>query len=92
MQPLLLLALVARLVLALQLTAPGGSAILSKGQTVTVSWNSVTTDPTSFGLFLVNYVTYPPLAIEVASDVQTSAGSIQVTIPCDIRTDSGFQM
>ncbi len=92
MQALFLFAFATRLVSALQLTEPAGESTLLKGQTYDVSWSSVSSDPSSFTIFVVNYATYPPVAVKLASNVQTSAGSASVTIPCDIRTDGGFQM
>ncbi len=94
MRFLSLFALMAPLVSALQLTEPTAGSHLVKGESYRVSWTSVNTDPTSFDLFLVNYVSYPPFADRVASNVQTSAGSIHVTIPNGVHVipGAGFQL
>lgn len=34
----------------------------------------------------------PPFYTQVASDVQTSAGEQEVTVPCDVNTSWGFQL
>lgn len=87
-----LVALAVQLVSAIQMTEPAAGVTLNKGQTITVKWTSVVTDPTSFNIFVVNYITYPPVAYKLADNVQTSAGQATVTLPCDIRTDVGFQI
>ncbi len=92
MRAQLLLAVEAQLVSAIEITEPSSGSIFAKGQPNIVEWDSVSSDPSTFNLFIVNYVTYPPLSIKLASDVQTSTGSIPVAIPCDMRSDNGFQI
>ncbi len=92
MRSLSLFALAAPLVSALQLTRPASGSHLEKGESYAVSWTSVSTDPTRFNIYIVNYSSYPPVAVKVASNVQRSAGSIKVTVPCGVRDDAGYQL
>lgn len=85
-------ALAAPLVSAIQFTEPVANATLKRGETYSVKWTSVDTDPTSFSIFLVNFVDWPPFYTQVASDVPTSAGEHQVTVPCDVNGSWGFQL
>ncbi|KAL2137271.1 hypothetical protein VTI74DRAFT_5002 [Chaetomium olivicolor] len=91
MRVLSLLALAAPLVSAIQFEEPIANSTLKKGETYSVKWSSVDTDPTTFSIFLVNFVDWPPFYTQVASDVQTSEGEHQVTVPCDVNTSWGFQ-
>ncbi|KAK4156165.1 Ser-Thr-rich glycosyl-phosphatidyl-inositol-anchored membrane family-domain-containing protein [Chaetomidium leptoderma] len=91
MRVLSLFALAAPLVSAIQFTTPATNSTLKKGETVSVKWGSVDTDPTTFSLFLVNFVDWPPFYTQVASDVQTSDGEYEVTVPCDVNTSWGYQ-
>ncbi|KAL2199435.1 Ser-Thr-rich glycosyl-phosphatidyl-inositol-anchored membrane family-domain-containing protein [Corynascus similis CBS 632.67] len=91
MRVLSLIALTAPLVSAIQFLEPVANSTLKKGETYRVSWSSVDTDPAQFSIFLVNFVDWPPFYSQVASDVQTSAGEHEVTVPCDVNTSWGFQ-
>ena len=77
---------------AIRLTDPVSGSTHNKGQNITIAWSSVSSDSTSFSLFVVNYNTHPTIAHLLASNVSTSLGSITAAIPCSIRTDSGFEM
>jgi len=85
-------ALAAPLVSAIQFTEPTSNSTLKKGETYNVKWASVDTDPSKFSIFLVNFVDWPPFYTQVASDVPTSAGEHQVTVPCDVSSSWGFQL
>ncbi len=89
---LYLFALVASLVSAIQLLAPPFGSNIAKGSVYTVKWSSVDTDPTLFSLTLVNFVNYPPVTIVIATNVATSAGQADVTIPCIANAAAGYQM
>ncbi|KAK4245678.1 Ser-Thr-rich glycosyl-phosphatidyl-inositol-anchored membrane family-domain-containing protein [Corynascus novoguineensis] len=91
MRVLSLIALAAPLVSAIQFLEPVANSTLKKGETYRVSWSSVDTDPAQFSIFLVNFVDWPPFYTQVASDVQTSAGEHEVTVPCSVNTSWGFQ-
>ncbi|KAK4129153.1 hypothetical protein N657DRAFT_630103 [Parathielavia appendiculata] len=91
MRVLSLFALAAPLVSAIQFLEPVANSTLKKGETYSVKWSSVDTDPTTFSLFLVNFVDWPPFYTQVASDVQTTEGEHEVTVPCDVNTSWGFQ-
>jgi hypothetical protein len=41
---------------AIVITAPTNGTFATKGKDLTVSWTSVDTDPTTFGILLVNFV------------------------------------
>ncbi|AEO53687.1 hypothetical protein MYCTH_2295362 [Thermothelomyces thermophilus ATCC 42464] len=91
MRVLPLFALAAPLVSAIQFLEPVANSTLIKGETYRVTWSSVDTDPTKFSIYLVNFVDWPPFYIQVASDVPTTAGEHEVTVPCDVNTSWGFQ-
>jgi hypothetical protein len=92
MRVLSLFALAAPLVSAIEFLEPVTNSTLKKGQTYSVKWSSVDTDPTTFSIFLVNFVDWPPFYTQVASDVQTTEDEHQVTVPCDVNTSWGFQL
>lgn len=92
MRVLSLFALVAPLVSAIQFQEPFANSTLKKGETYSVKWSSVDTDPTVFSIFLVNFVDWPPFYTQVASDVPTSEGEHKVTVPCDVNSSWGFQL
>jgi hypothetical protein len=76
---------------AILITSPNNSSTLTKGEDATITWTSVDTDDTSFGLVLVNFVYWPPYYQQLAEDVSTSANSTTVTIPCDLVATDGYQ-
>ncbi|KAL1836453.1 hypothetical protein VTJ49DRAFT_5141 [Mycothermus thermophilus] len=77
---------------AIHFLEPEADARLQKGQTYSVRWGSVDTDPSTFSIFLVNFVDWPPFYTQVASNVPTAAGETNVTIPCDASPSWGFQL
>lgn len=72
------LALVAS-ALGLQITAPAEGSNLDLSTDNTISWASVSTDPSSFNIVLTNYNVNPPVRIEIAPNVETSTGSYDVS-------------
>jgi hypothetical protein len=92
MRVLSLLALVAPLVSAIQFREPVLNSTLAKGETYNVKWDSVDTDPSKFSIYLVNFADWPPFYTQVASDVETSAGQHDVTVPCAVASSWGFQL
>ncbi len=86
------LALMAPLTSAILLTSPAGGAHFTKGQKVTVTWTSVFTDPGLISFTLVNFVDFPPLTAILATGIATSAGTVDLFLPCNIGSSSGFQM
>ncbi|KAK4144427.1 Ser-Thr-rich glycosyl-phosphatidyl-inositol-anchored membrane family-domain-containing protein [Dichotomopilus funicola] len=91
MRFLSLLALGAPLVSAIQFFEPIANATLHKGSTYPVKWHSVDTDPSTFSIYLVNFVDWPPFYTQVASGVKTVDGEYEVTVPCDVDSSWGFQ-
>lgn len=92
MRVLSLFALAAPLVSAIQFTSPEANSTLSKGEKFTLSWDTVDTDPSTFSLFLVNFVNWPPSYTGVAYDIETAAGETEVTVPCGVDSSFGFQL
>ncbi|KAB5578729.1 Ser-Thr-rich glycosyl-phosphatidyl-inositol-anchored membrane family-domain-containing protein [Coniochaeta sp. 2T2.1] len=79
-------------VAAVQFTSPTANSTLTKGSNVEVTWSSVDTDAESFSIFLVNFKNWPPFYQQLTSgEVETSAGSASVRIPCDIDSSYGYQ-
>ncbi|KAF3394089.1 hypothetical protein F1880_004608 [Penicillium rolfsii] len=80
------------LVSAIQITSPAANSSYAAGSTVTVEWTSVDTDPTSFSLYLWNFVSWPPSYVPLATDVPTSDLSYSVHIPCNTNPEWGYQI
>ncbi|KAK3990003.1 Ser-Thr-rich glycosyl-phosphatidyl-inositol-anchored membrane family-domain-containing protein [Cladorrhinum sp. PSN332] len=91
MRVLSFLALVAPLVSAVQFKEPFSNSTLAKGQSYSVKWSSVDTDPSTFSLYLVNFVNWPPFYTQLASDISTTDGSFGVTLPCALDNSWGYQ-
>lgn len=96
MRSLSLLALAAPLVSAVNLTSIALNQTVTKGQTLTVKWDSVSTDMPNLSLYLFNFVTWPPFYMPLEFDVHFfpgDSGSANVYIPCkDVASSHGFQM
>lgn len=92
MRVLSLFALAAPLVSAIQFLEPTANSTLTKGQTYDLKWSTVDTDPSTFSLYLVNFVNWPPLYTPIAFDLETAAGEHQVTVPCGVDSSYGFQL
>jgi len=60
---------------ALQVTSPGLDAVWNSTGSHTITWSSVSTDPTQFGIFLTNFNVNPPQVLPLNNQVSTSAGS-----------------
>jgi hypothetical protein len=72
------LALVASTV-ALQVTAPAEDSTIDLTQDNTIEWTSVSSDVDSFDIILTNMNVNPSVRITLASDVQTSEGSYDIS-------------
>jgi hypothetical protein len=86
-----LLALAPLMASAILVTSPTNSSTFATGDEATISWTSVDTDPTTFGVVLVNFVYWPPSYIQLETSVSTSDNSTTVTIPCDTAPVNGYQ-
>ena len=86
-----LLALVAS-ALALQVTAPAQGSNLDLSTDNTISWASVSTDPSNFNIVLTNNNVNPPLRIEIASNVETSTGSYDVSSVSGATPGANYQI
>jgi len=71
---------------------PTANSTIAKGSEVTVDWTSVDTDATTFSIFLVNFVEFPPVVMSLVQNVPQDLGTIDVTIPCAIDSGSGWQI
>ncbi|GAB1310608.1 Extracellular proline-serine rich protein [Madurella fahalii] len=91
MRGLSIFAFVAPLVSAMQLIEPTVNSTLRMGETIRAKWTSADTDPTTFSIYLVNFVNWPPFYTQLASNVRTSAGEYQVTVPCGLDSSWGYQ-
>ncbi|KAK0734734.1 Ser-Thr-rich glycosyl-phosphatidyl-inositol-anchored membrane family-domain-containing protein [Lasiosphaeria miniovina] len=91
MRFLSLFALAAPLVAAIEFTAPAANSTVSKGAKFDLSWSTVDTDPGTFSVYLVNFFNWPPLYVPLVLDVETTAGEIEVTVPCDVDSSWGYQ-
>ena len=78
MQTFLLATLIAA-ASALQLTSPTTTDAWDLSETNTIKWTSVSTDPTSFELVLVDKSTTPETQLKIADSVSTSAGQYELT-------------
>ncbi|WYZ46649.1 hypothetical protein EsH8_IX_000874 [Colletotrichum jinshuiense] len=85
------LALAAPLVSAIEFTSPGLNSTVTKGSSYELTWNTVDTDPSSFSVFLVNFLNWPPSYTLLAQDLETAAGAASVQIPCSTPSSYGFQ-
>ncbi|KAK4193225.1 Ser-Thr-rich glycosyl-phosphatidyl-inositol-anchored membrane family-domain-containing protein [Podospora australis] len=85
------IAAIPSLVSAIHFIEPTSNSTLRKGDTYTVKWGSVDTDPGLFSLYLVNFVNWPPFYTQLAADVSTESGEYEVTIPCAVDASWGYQ-
>jgi len=92
MRVLSLFALAAPLVSAIQFTSPAANSTLTKGSEFQLSWSTVDTDPTSFSIYLVNFVNWPPMYAPLALNVETASGAASVQVPCNIDNSFGYQL
>ncbi|KAK1496479.1 extracellular proline-serine rich protein [Colletotrichum cuscutae] len=85
------LALAAPLVSAIEFTSPSANSTVAKGKSYELSWNTVDTDPSTFSVFLVNFVNWPPSYVLLAQDLETAAGSASIDVPCSTLNSDGYQ-
>lgn len=64
--------------LALKVTSPDSNTIWSTGEKQTIKWETVSSDESSFNIYLSNKATYPPTDVLVASDVSSADGSYDI--------------
>ena len=48
-------------------------------------------DPSTFSIFLVNFVNWPPSLVGLAYNIDTTKGSADVQIPCNTNPSFGYQ-
>ncbi|KAL7657247.1 hypothetical protein ACMYSQ_003436 [Aspergillus niger] len=77
---------------AISITEPTLNSTYAAGSTITVNWTTVDTDPTTFSLYLWNFVYWPPSYVPLALDIPTSDLSYPVQIPCDTDPEWGYQI
>ena len=77
---------------AIAFTNPAANSTLIRGGDFNLEWTSVDTDPTTFSVYLVNFVNWPPFYTSLAQGVETSAGETTVRVPCDVDDSYGFQL
>ena len=90
--PITLLAIVWPLVGAIQFSGPAENSTLLKGSNVDVTWTYVDTDPSTFSIYLWNFVNFPPYYELLAQDIPISLSSYNVHIPCSVDSSFGFQL
>ncbi|KAL2848784.1 Ser-Thr-rich glycosyl-phosphatidyl-inositol-anchored membrane family-domain-containing protein [Aspergillus pseudodeflectus] len=84
--------LLSSLAAAISITEPSENSTYAAGSTVTVKWSTVDTDPSTFSLFLWNFVSWPPTYVPLAYDIPTTDESHTVQIPCDTNPEWGYQI
>jgi len=77
---------------AYKVLTPTTNSTIVKGKSVDVTWTSVDTDALDFSIYLVNFQDWPPTVLSLAQNVPQSTGSLDVHIPCDVASDSGWQL
>ncbi|EAW16821.1 GPI anchored serine-threonine rich family protein [Aspergillus fischeri NRRL 181] len=73
-------------VAALSITSPKKDQDVDLSEKTTVEWSSVSSDPSSFDIYLVKMNSYPPVNKLVAENVKTSDGSYTID---GLSADSG---
>jgi len=74
----LLSALYASLALAVTVTSPDNTTTWNDSGSNTIKWTSVSTDPSTLNIVLINNAVFPNTQTTIASNVQTSLGSYTV--------------
>ncbi|RHZ70160.1 hypothetical protein CDV55_102331 [Aspergillus turcosus] len=72
---------------ALQITSPKKDQDVDLSKKTTVEWSSVSSDPSSFDIYLVKMNSYPPVNQLVAENVKTSDGSYTID---GLSADNGY--
>jgi len=61
--------------LGISITSPGTSDVWNSSGSHTITWQSVSSDPTSFTILLTNYAVYPSQDLTIVANQLTSAGT-----------------
>ncbi|KAL4878775.1 Ser-Thr-rich glycosyl-phosphatidyl-inositol-anchored membrane family-domain-containing protein [Aspergillus karnatakaensis] len=77
---------------ALSVTEPKKNVEIDPSNSFTVKWDSVSTDPSSFDLYLVNNAVYPPVDKKIATDVDTADGSYTIDGISGLTDGPGYQI
>ncbi|KAL1985976.1 hypothetical protein VTN96DRAFT_7111 [Rasamsonia emersonii] len=77
---------------ALQVQYPAQGSELDLTKQNTIKWASVSTDPSSFDIYLVNNAVYPPVNQLIAKNVETSKGSYTLDGLKNVPADKGYQI
>ncbi|OJJ86032.1 GPI anchored serine-threonine rich family protein [Aspergillus glaucus CBS 516.65] len=77
---------------ALSITSPEKHDDVDLSKSTTIEWNSVSSDPSSFDIYLVNMNGYPNVNKLVAENVKTSDNSYTLKDLAGIDNGSGFQV
>ncbi|MCJ1410478.1 hypothetical protein MMC19_004563 [Ptychographa xylographoides] len=80
------------LVAAIAITSPAANTTITAGTTVPLSWTSVDTDPSTFSIELVNFVTFPPSYSILYQNIVTALGNYSVYVPCATPAMAGYQV
>lgn len=86
------LAALAACVSAYEVLTPTANSTITKGTTIDVLYSTVDTDPSTFSVYLANFVQWPPMVLSLVQDVAQDAGSVSVRIPCSVNSGSGFTL
>ncbi|KAJ5418047.1 uncharacterized protein N7487_001597 [Penicillium crustosum] len=81
-------------VAGLTVTSPRIGEKIDPDLPLTIKWQAVTTDPTTFSIELVNQNVYPPTTTIVADDIDSSKGSYTVKAKTftDVDNGKGYQI
>lgn len=63
---------------ALKVTYPTESDVWKTGESQTITWDTVSTDPSVVDVYLSNMASYPTTSILLASDVSASDGKLTI--------------
>ncbi|KAE8155107.1 Ser-Thr-rich glycosyl-phosphatidyl-inositol-anchored membrane family-domain-containing protein [Aspergillus avenaceus] len=77
---------------ALSVTYPEKGDKIDLSSSFTVKWDSVDTDPSKFDLYLVNNAVYPNVEKKIATDVDSSKDSYDVSGLSGLTDGKGYQI
>ncbi|RAL63326.1 hypothetical protein DID88_003751 [Monilinia fructigena] len=77
---------------AYSVLTPTLNSTVTKGKSTKVTWSSVDTDASQFSIYLVNFKDWPPNRRLPRSKCPQEDKSVDVTIPCDLKSDYGWQI
>lgn len=80
------------LALALQVTSPAQGSTLDLTKDNKVTWASVSSDPSSFQIQLVNFAVNPPVTQIIKDGVKTSDGSFSLDAVKGVNPGPGYQI